>query len=50
MEVVDKIAEQPTGVKMRMRDVPMTPVVIEKVTILSDTPEPAQAPAAPVAQ
>ena len=50
MEVVDKIAEQPTGMKYRMGDVPLTPVVIEKVTILSDTPEPAQPPAAPAAQ
>jgi cyclophilin family peptidyl-prolyl cis-trans isomerase len=46
MEVVDKIAEQPTGVKNRMRDVPQTPVVIEKVTILSDTAEPPAEPAA----
>ncbi len=36
MEVVDKIAEQPTGVKNRMRDVPVVPVIIEKVSILSD--------------
>jgi cyclophilin family peptidyl-prolyl cis-trans isomerase len=46
MEVVDKIAAQPTGVKNRMRDVPQTPVVIEKVTILSDTAEPPAEPAA----
>jgi len=38
MEVVDKIAEQPTGVQNRMRNVPKTPVIIEKVSILSDTP------------
>jgi cyclophilin family peptidyl-prolyl cis-trans isomerase len=54
MEVVDKIAEQPTGMKSRMRDVPLNPVIIEKVTILSDTPADAslqdQPPAAPAAQ
>jgi cyclophilin family peptidyl-prolyl cis-trans isomerase len=54
MEVVDKIAEQPTGVKGRMRDVPLNPVIIEKVTILSDTPADAslkdQPPASPAAQ
>jgi cyclophilin family peptidyl-prolyl cis-trans isomerase len=46
IEVVDKIAEQPTGVKNRMRDVPVMPVVIEKVSILSDAPAPTQSPAA----
>jgi cyclophilin family peptidyl-prolyl cis-trans isomerase len=30
MEVVDKIAKQPTGVQGRMKDVPKTPVVIER--------------------
>ena len=45
MEVVDKIAELPTGVKGRMRDVPQTPVVIEKVTILTETPQPPATPA-----
>ncbi len=34
MDVVDKIAEQPTGVTGGMRDVPKSPIVIEKVTIL----------------
>jgi cyclophilin family peptidyl-prolyl cis-trans isomerase len=34
MEVVDTIAQQPTGVTAGMRDVPKTPIIIEKVTIL----------------
>jgi cyclophilin family peptidyl-prolyl cis-trans isomerase len=34
MEVVDSIAQQPTGVAAGMRDVPKTPIIIEKVTIL----------------
>jgi cyclophilin family peptidyl-prolyl cis-trans isomerase len=34
MEVVDSIAQQPTGVASGMRDVPKTPITIEKVTIL----------------
>jgi cyclophilin family peptidyl-prolyl cis-trans isomerase len=34
MEVVDSIAQQPTGVTGGMRDVPKTPIIIEKVTIL----------------
>ncbi|MES9968801.1 MAG: peptidylprolyl isomerase [Candidatus Thiodiazotropha sp.] len=34
MEIVDAIAEQPVGVSAVMRDVPKTPIVIEKVTIL----------------
>ncbi|MEW8507491.1 MAG: peptidylprolyl isomerase [Candidatus Thiodiazotropha sp.] len=34
MDVVDSIAEQPTGVANRMRDVPKSPITIEKVTIL----------------
>ncbi|MES9993764.1 MAG: peptidylprolyl isomerase [Candidatus Thiodiazotropha sp.] len=34
MEVVDSIAKQPTGVANRMRDVPKSSIVIEKVTIL----------------
>ena len=50
MEVVDRIAAQPTGVKSRMRDVPLSPVIIEKVSILSDTPEPAQPQTDPAAQ
>lgn len=46
MDVVDKIAEQPTGVKNRMPNVPLTPVVIEKVSIVADDAKPAAAPAA----
>ena len=42
MEVVDKIAAQKTGVKSGMRDVPVTAVVIEKVSVVTDAP---QAPA-----
>jgi cyclophilin family peptidyl-prolyl cis-trans isomerase len=34
MEVIDSIAEQPTGVSKGMRDVPKSPITIEKVTIL----------------
>jgi cyclophilin family peptidyl-prolyl cis-trans isomerase len=34
MEVVDSIAQQPTGVTGGMRDVPKTTIIIEKVTIL----------------
>jgi cyclophilin family peptidyl-prolyl cis-trans isomerase len=34
MEVVDAIAKQPTGVASGMRDVPKSPILIEKVTIL----------------
>jgi cyclophilin family peptidyl-prolyl cis-trans isomerase len=33
MEVVDKIASQPTGIKGGMRDVPRESIVIEKVTV-----------------
>jgi cyclophilin family peptidyl-prolyl cis-trans isomerase len=33
MEVVDKIASQPTGIKGGMRDVPGESIVIEKVTV-----------------
>ena len=46
MDVVDKIAEQPTGIKNRMRDVPLTPVIIEKVTILADAPAAETSPSA----
>jgi cyclophilin family peptidyl-prolyl cis-trans isomerase len=31
MEVVDRIAEVPTGIAQGMRDVPLTPVVIQKI-------------------
>jgi cyclophilin family peptidyl-prolyl cis-trans isomerase len=34
MDVVDTIAQQPTGVTSGMRDVPNTSILIEKVTIL----------------
>lgn len=34
MEVVDTIAQQPTGVASGMRDVPKSPIIIEKVTVL----------------
>ncbi|MEW8030102.1 MAG: peptidylprolyl isomerase [Candidatus Thiodiazotropha sp.] len=34
MKVVDSIAQQSTGVAGGMRDVPNTPIIIEKVTIL----------------
>lgn len=34
MDVVDKIAEQPTGVSSGMRDVPNSTVTIEKVSII----------------
>lgn len=39
MDVVDAIAEQKTGSKNRMQNVPSTPVVIEKVSVVSDTPK-----------
>ena len=34
MEVVDKMALQPTGRKLHYKDVPLTNIVIEKVTLL----------------
>lgn len=34
MDVVDKIADQSTGVSSGMRDVPESPIIIEKVTVL----------------
>ncbi|WP_177419024.1 peptidylprolyl isomerase [endosymbiont of Lamellibrachia barhami] len=34
MDVVDRIASQPTGIKSGMRDVPTTPIVIEKVSVV----------------
>jgi cyclophilin family peptidyl-prolyl cis-trans isomerase len=34
MDVVDNIAQQPTGVASGMRDVPNTSILIEKVTVL----------------
>ncbi len=36
MEVVDKIAQTPTGIKAGMPDVPLTPVIIKSVKILSE--------------
>ncbi len=47
MEVVDRIAEVPTGVVNRMKDVPKTPVIIERASrIETGEPETAAAPAA----
>ncbi|RLJ19720.1 peptidylprolyl isomerase [bacterium endosymbiont of Escarpia laminata] len=34
MDVVDSIASQPTGFKSGMRDVPTTPIIIEKVSVV----------------
>ena len=39
MDVADKIAEVKTGMKKGMRDVPVTAVVIEKVSVVSDIPK-----------
>jgi cyclophilin family peptidyl-prolyl cis-trans isomerase len=50
MGVVDRIAEQPTGVKHRMRDVPLSPVIIEKVTVLSEAPAAAEPAPTPTTQ
>jgi len=49
MEVVDVIAEQPTGTKNGMQNVPKTAVVIEKVSVVPATPTTPEAPAAPTA-
>lgn len=39
MDVVDKIAAQQTGMKNRMRDVPLTPIIIQKVSIVTERPK-----------
>lgn len=49
IEVVDVIAEQPTGTKNGMQNVPKTAVVIEKVSVVPATPTTPEAPAAPTA-
>ena len=36
MDVVDAIADQKTGIKNRRGDVPETPIVIEKVSVISE--------------
>jgi peptidyl-prolyl cis-trans isomerase B (cyclophilin B) len=38
MDVVEKIKAVPTGVKNGMRDVPVTPVVIESITRVKAAP------------
>ena len=48
MEVVDKIRQAPTGAGGpggRFSDVPLTPVIIKSVTVLSAAPAPAPSPA-----
>lgn len=49
MEVVDAIAEKPTGNKNGMQNVPKTVVVIEKVSVVPSASNTPEAPAAPTA-
>jgi hypothetical protein len=47
MEVIDRIAAVPTGVVNRMKDVPKTPVIIERASrIETREPEATESPAA----